>query len=289
MAGRIGEEVSLNLVFGSERWRAVESRRPFSLSRDMDPWRINPGMDVGRVDLLGLRLRVDTRERLRSPWTGGWYVSADIERGRGTIARDTGAVVGQLDTPAPVNYTRGFLDARRYTRISPDASLNLRLVTGGYLGGDPLPNQRKFSLGGPGANDGYDFRRSANDTDVFSCGGIATREGRPALCDRMALLQIELRQDFQFPWVRTDRGDDWWRLGINTRGAWVLFTDAGRGWRVDSGDPEIRHDSGLPDLSTFRTSIGGGVDFGSLGLYLAKATSTPDEPMNFIVRFGRRF
>jgi hypothetical protein len=289
IGGRIGEEVSLNVVFGSEQWRAIAARRPFSLTRDMDPWRVNPGMDVGRVDILGLRLRVDTRERLISPWTGGWFITADIERGRGTIARDTGAVVGDLDTPAPVNYTRGFLDARRYNRLSPGTALNLRLVMGGRLGGDELPHQRKVSVGGPGTIEGYDFRRSANDTDVFTCGGIADREGRPALCDRVALVQLELRNEFSFGWVRTDRQDEWWRLGINTRGAWVLYADAGRGWRVDSGDPGIRHDSGIPELSSFRTSIGGGVDFGSLGLYLAKATSTPKEPVNFIVRFGRRF
>ncbi|MEX2182154.1 MAG: hypothetical protein WD771_08940 [Gemmatimonadaceae bacterium] len=287
--GRIGEEVSLNVVFGTEQWRAVPARHPFSLFGDTDPWRVNPGMDVGRVDLLGVRLLVDTRERLRSPWTGGWFVKADLERGRGTIARDTGSVAGQLDTPAPVNYTRGFFDARRYNRLSSGTALNLRLVTGGRLGGDPLPNQRRLSVGGPGAIEGYDFRRAAHDTDVFTCGGIADREGRPALCDRVALAQLELRQEFSFGMVRTDHEDEWWRLGINTRGAWVLFADAGRGWRVDAGDPGIRHDAGIPDLSSFRTTLGGGVDFGALGLYVAKATSTPKEPVNFYVRIGRRF
>jgi hypothetical protein len=288
VGGRIGEEMSLNLVFGSEQWRAVEARSPITLVADGQPWRVNPGMDVGRVDKLGVRLLVDTRERLDSPWTGGWYVNADIERGRGTIARDTGSTA-ELDTPAPANYTRGFLDARRYTRLSPGTALNLRLVTAGWLGGDPLPNQRRVSVGGPGSIEGYDFRRSAHDTDVFTCGGIANRPGRPALCDRVALAQVELRQEFSFGWVRTDQEDEWWRLGINTRGAWVLFADAGRGWSVNAGDPGIRHDAGIPDLSSFRTSIGAGVDFGSLGLYIAKATSTSREPMNVIVRLGRRF
>jgi len=288
VGGRIGEEVSLNLVFGSEQWRAVAARSPFTLLGDGQPWRVNPGMDVGRVEKLGVRLRVDTRERLSSPWTGGWYVNADIERGRGNIARDTGSTAA-LDSPAPVNYTRGFLDARRYTRLSPETALNLRLVSAGWLGGDPLPNQHRVSVGGPGSIEGYDFRRAAHDADVFTCGGIANRPGRPALCDRIALAQIELRQEFSFGLVRTDREDEWWRLGINTRGAWVLFADAGRGWSVDTGDPGIRHDAGIPDLSSFRTSIGAGVDFGSLGLYLAKATSSSREPMNLIVRLGRRF
>ena len=89
--------------------------------------------------------------------------------------------------------------------------------------------------------------------------------------------------------MRTDRYDEWWRPGFNTRGAWVLFADAGRGWGVQDGAGEIRHERGIPPLSTFRTSIGGGIDFGGLGVYLAKSTSTGREPVNVIVRLGRRF
>ena len=98
-----------------------------------------------------------------------------------------------------------------------------------------------------------------------------------------------IAQDFNLDMVRSDQRDDWWRLGFNTRGAWVLFADAGRGWGVQSGAAGIREESGLPPLSTFRTSIGAGLDFGSLGIYVAKATSTGREPMNVIVRLGRRF
>ena len=39
------------------------------------------------------------------------------------------------------------------------------------------------------------------------------------------------------------------------------------------------------DLCLFRRRV----DFGSIGLYLAKSTSTAAEPMNFLVRLGRRF
>lgn len=288
IGGRIGEEVSLEAVFGTERWRAVDARRPFSLLRDSDPWRVNPGMDEGTVDLLGMRLNVDTRERLRSPWTGGWFLHADLERGRGTLTRDPGREL-IITVPEVVNYTRYFVDARRYNQISAGTALNMRVVSGGQLGGDLLPLQRRFSIGGPGSVEGHDFRRAKYDTDVFTCGGIADRDGRPALCDRIALAQVELRQDFHVNWVRTDRNDEWWRPGFNGRGQWVLFADAGRGWTVNRGDAGIRHDRGLPALSSFRTSIGAGVDFGSLGVYLAKSTSTGKEPVNFLVRVGRRF
>lgn len=289
IGGRIGEEVSLQGVFGTERWRSVDARRPVTLLRDRDPWRVNPSMDEGTIDLVGMRLRVDTRERLRAPWTGGWFITANLERGRGTIARhDVGGVSGGGSAPEDVNYTRGFLDARRYTTLSPGTELNVRLVTGGQLGGDRLPLQRRLSVGGPGAIEGYDFRRASSDTDVFTCGGL-TAPGRPALCDRMAMAQLELRQDFDVNWVRTDRDDEWWRPGLNGRGQWVLFADAGRGWAVGSGEPEMRQDKGFPPLRSFRTAIGFGVDFGELGFYLAKSTSTANEPLNFLVRVGRRF
>lgn len=288
LGARIGEEVSLSFAGGSERWRAVDDRRPFSVLRDSDPWRPNPRVDEGKVDLASIRLRVDTRDRVRSAWLGGWYLNADVERGRGSIARDPG-MLPVVPTPEPVNYTRGFLDARRYTKLSAGTAVNARIVMGGWLGGDQLPLQRRLSVGGPGSLEGYDFRRAPYDTDVFTCGGMATREGRPTLCDRIAVAQLELRQEFDMHFMRTDRRDDWWRPGINTRAAWVLFADAGRGWTVDGGPPGIRNDDGLPPLSTFRTSIGAGLDFGSIGVYVAKATSTGREPINVIVRLGRRF
>lgn len=286
--GRLGDEASLHAVFGSERWKSVGAQRAFSLTKDDEPWRANADMDEGRIDLLGLRLNIDTRERLRSPWTGGWYVKSDLERGRGTITR--APAIGDLPTAAEeVNYSRYFLDARRYTRISPGTALNLRIVSGGHLGGDRLPLQRRVSIGGPGTVDGYDFRRAPFDDDMFTCGGLVERDGRATQCDRMLVTQIELRQNFDIDFVRTDRNDDWWRPGFNGRGAWVLFADMGRGWSVDAGDPEYRHDRGIPPLSTFRTSIGTGVDFGPIGFYMAKATSTRDEKVNFFVRLGSRF
>lgn len=287
VGGRLGEEVSLSFAGGSEQWHSPDARRPFTLFRDDDPWRPNPGFDPGRVDLTSVRLTIDTRDRGRSPWLGGWYLRGDIERGRGTITRDPG-LLPVVPTPEDVNYTRGFIDARRYTRLSHGTSVNARIVAGGWLGGDQLPTQRRLSVGGPGSVEGHDFRRAPYDTDVFACGGLAL-PGRPTLCDRIAVAQLELRQDFDVDLLRSDRDDDWWRLGFNTRGAWVVFADAGRGWGVQSGGPGIRHESGLPPLSSFRTSIGAGLDFGSLGVYLAKATSTGREPMNVIVRLGRRF
>ncbi|MBX7118097.1 MAG: outer membrane protein assembly factor [Gemmatimonadaceae bacterium] len=286
LGGRMGEEASLSVVAGSEQWRAVEARDPVSLRQDMRPWRPNAPMDVGRVDLASVRLKVDTRQKVRSPLWGGWYLNADVERGSGTITRDPGPTLPPVGPAEEVTYTRGFVDARRYNRISPGTELNLRLVAGGWMGGDRLPLQRRLSVGGPGSIEGYDFRRNWYETDdVFSCGGIAGWTGRPTLCDRIALAQVELRQAMDWDWYDSDR---WWRFRDLTP-AWVLFADAGRGWTTPaSGDP-VSHGTGLPPLSSFRTSVGAGIDLGDVGFYVAKAVSTPKETVNFYVRLGRRF
>ncbi|MFM9014709.1 MAG: hypothetical protein ACKORK_14360, partial [Gemmatimonadota bacterium] len=184
IGGRIGEEVSLDLLVGSERWGRVEARDPITLNRAREPWRPNPFMHTGVVDLTTLRLRIDTRERVKAPWTGGWYVQGEIESGRGdligppppwpTIAGQDGARLSPLIAPQPVptRFQRAFLDARRRTRLSPGTELSVRLVAGGWIGGDALPTQRRLSIGGPGAVEGYDFRRvPTGETDVFTCGG----------------------------------------------------------------------------------------------------------------------
>lgn len=287
LGGRLGEEASLSVVAGTEQWRAVEARSPFTLFRDTERWRENAPMDVGKVDLASVRLRVDTRERVRSPLLGGWYVHADLERGSGTITRDAGPLP-VIPAPEEVTYTRGFIDARRYNRLSPGTELNLRIVAGGWMGGDKLPLQRRLSFGGPGGGDGYDFRRNWYEAnDVFTCGGISVWAGQPTLCDRVAMAQVELRQSMDWDWYRNR--DDWWRLGDLTP-AWVLFADAGRGWTTpEAGGDPVSHGKGLPPLSSFRTTIGGGLDLGSIGFYLAKAVSTPDEGVNLIIRLGRRF
>ena len=308
IGGRIGEAISLDLVVGGERWGTVAARDPITVNRAREPWRPNPLMHTGVVDLTTLRLHIDTRERVKSPWLGGWYVQGEIESGRGdliappppwpTIAvRDEAAVTTLIaPTPVPTRYQRAFLDARRRTRLSPGTELSVRLVAGGWIGGDALPMQRRLSIGGPGAVEGYDFRRvPAGEADVFTCGGVADGwYGLPAMCERMALAQVELRQPIGFKWRFA--GDDW-RIGVNDRPSWVLFADAGRGWnRTAAGggiSPETEaatyDGSWLPPLSSFRTTLGAGIDFGSFGLYLAKAVSSGDEPMNLLLRVGRRF
>jgi hypothetical protein len=211
--------------------------------------------------------------------------------------------------PAPVTYSRGFLDLRRYNRIAPGAQLNLRAVVAGWIGGDPLPLERRLSLGGPGSLPGYDFRRFAPGPDVLTCSGGAADAplGVPAQCDRMALAQVEYRGDLHLSaWSSSDyravdgdaapvaaaarRRPHWHFRGIRTDGNWVVFADAGRGWMVGSraGDTAYPRDQ-FPELGTFRTDVGVGLDFDPVGVYVAKAVSDSKLPANFFVRVRKRF
>lgn len=283
-----GRDADLTMSLGDERWESARERDPISVIRGNEAWRVNPAMDEGTMHLAIARLRVDTRGREASPW-GGWFLNAEWERGTGTLARNP-RLLSILPRPERVQYARGFVDVRRYNRLAPNAALNLRFVAGGWLSGDQLPMQRRLSVGGPATLPGYDFRRAWRvDPDVLTCGGT-TLPGAPALCDRMMLVQAEYRGDFGIGWMRNDARDDWWRPGFNRRASWVLFADAGRGWRIGPSDGTLTYgSSSLPGLSTFRTDVGAGVDFGSVGIYLAKSTSTAREPVNVLLRAQHRF
>jgi hypothetical protein len=101
-------------------------------------------------------------------------------------------------------------------------------------------------------------------------------------------MQLEFRNDLH---ISASRIVDGVRENlIRADGAWVFFADAGRGWTVNAPGSPLnygRHD--LPPLSTYRTDIGGGLDFGEIGIYAAKALSTPEEPLNVFLRVRHRF
>jgi hypothetical protein len=290
------DDASLTASLSHERWLTREMNNPFTLFRGGNGWRPNPLMDEGRMHIANGTLRVDTRNSEDHPWSG-WYILADYERGTGTLTT-LGLMSQPRDVPTgPIDYTRGFLDFRRYNRVSPGAQLNLRLVAGGWLNGDALPLQRRFSVEGAGALPGFDFRSPTNGDDVGTCSAAAAVPGRPAECERMALAQIEYRGDLHFGLF--DFGDDEmkyeerpFRNGFQADGVWVVFADAGRGWLVGQPVPgstlTYARDK-LPSLSTFRTDIGMGLDFGEIGLYVAKAMSEPKEPVNFFIRLRHRF
>ena len=299
-------DLSLGGSFSDERWTSRLDQDPFTLFRNRAEWRPNPSVDEGRMHLATGTLTIDTRNDDENPWSG-WYIEADWERGVGTLARvlpissGGGAV---LQAPqVHTDYTRGFFDLRRYNRLSPDAQLNVRFVAGGWLNGDRLPLERRLSVDGPGAMPGFGFRTPREEADVGSCNVGAFFPGRPAQCDRMVLAQVEYRGD-----LHLDFGRDWsWNdeddvpakraahrshtHHFRSDGAWVLFADAGRGWLVGTPDGGglIYDRNRLPSFSSFRTDIGAGLNFGGIGLYVAKAMSKSSEAARFFLRLRHRF
>jgi hypothetical protein len=279
----------LTFSYGHERWGGRGQRDPFTLFRNAVDWRPNPAFDEGRLHLLNATLHADTRNDEERPWSG-WYIVADVEHGVGrlTALGATSPGVRSSGSPGPVSYTRGLLDVRRYNRLSPHAQVNVRLVTGGWLGGDELPLQRRLSVDGPGALPGFDFRGLRPGEDVGTCGVGFLPGGQPAQCERIALGQVEYRGDLHFDLFGKSDWDDVMQAGDNA--AWVVFADVGRGWLVRESDAGAGYAAGaLPSLSTFRTDVGAGLDLRLIGFYVARALSSGREPVNFFVRLRHRF
>jgi hypothetical protein len=279
----------LTFAYGHEQWGGRLRRDPFTVFRNEVPWRPNPLLDAGRLHLLNATLRADTRNDEDRPWSG-WYIVADVERGRGELTALGVTSPGvRAGSAGRVGYTRGLLDVRRYNRLSPRSQVNLRFVAGGWLGGDELPLQRRLSVDGPGALPGFDFRRMDAGEDVATCGGGGFAPGgRPAQCERIALVQAEYRGDLHFDLFGDSEWDDLIQAGENA--AWIIFFDAGRGWLVRSGSGSVGYGAGqIPSLSTFLTDVGVGLDLRLIGFYVAKSLSDAHEPLNFFVRLRHRF
>ncbi|GJG88036.1 hypothetical protein tb265_32170 [Gemmatimonadetes bacterium T265] len=315
----LGPDAVLTLGYADERWASRPELNPATILRGSETWRPNPAADEGRMHLLTAGVRIDTRNDVDRPWAG-WYVDANYEYGTGTIARFaplsadllTPGLALQPDAPLPPGardetpghraYGRGFLDVRRYNRLTPDAQLNLRFVAGGWLHGDPLPVERRFSVSGPGAIPGFGFREAAGPDrfDVAQCSVHGLQPpGDPAQCERMALGQVEYRTDVRVGLFTGDEGGERVRRGLRTEFTWVLFADAGRGWLVGPRHGLLEYPAGtLPGLGTVLADLGAGLDFGhphgsrdvgAFGVYVAKSVSAPNRPLALVLRLRRRF
>ncbi len=291
--------LDLSATYSHVRWGARATTDPWTLFRDTDSWRANPQMDDARMHMVQGTLRVDTRNDDRDPDTG-WFLTGEYEYGTGTIER-YGPTTEGVRLPSPgglTSYDRVFVDLRRYNRIAPGAQINFRVVAGGWLSGDELPLQRRFSLGGPGTLPGYDFRRirPVSGVDRLQCSNYgvtlgASPAGYPGECERMAMAQVEFRGDLHLdPFGILDEDRDWRRRGWGRGAQWVVFADAGRGWLVGPEDGGRSFSkSKMPRLSTFQTDVGLGLVLDDLGLYIAKPLNDSKAPVNFLVRLRPRF
>ncbi len=287
--------LEFTVAMGRERWDSRDARNVFALFRGGRDWRANPGALEGTVNLLSTTARIDTRNDRERP-RDGWLIQAEYERGDMDISRSPNPEELALTAPN-LTYGRAFVDARRYVRIAPLTSVNIRVVAGGLVHGSALPPQRQLSVSGVDALPGYAFRALGGEPDVAMCNTLPestfAERGRPASCDRIALVQAELKGDFRVALFGADKRDDdrrWYADGLRADGSWVVFANSGRGWLTGPRDGGLTYPrSAIPSLSTFRSDVGVGVDFGMLGVYVAQPLSGATTTPRVFVRVGARF
>ncbi|MGD2134788.1 MAG: hypothetical protein PVF27_01455 [Gemmatimonadales bacterium] len=269
--------VTLEGELAFDRETSIGTRDPWTLFRGDDAWRANPTIDAGSFRHLSAALELDSRV---SGWAGGfaWWFRGEWERGTSDDVQPRSLPLTVRDPLPAIDYTydRVALDLRLYQRIGWGGDLRLRGLAAASVGEHPLPVQRRLSLGGPALMPGYAFRSLA-------CNGGVVDLSLPALCDRVLLLQAEYRGGFGLgivprhwddrDWNEWGDWDEWfWFDGPNL----VLFADGGVGW--------LEHE----DPGDLQFDVGVGLEFGSFGIYAARAL-VEDEPIRFSVRLNRRF
>ncbi len=281
----LAPRLRLDATLRYEKQGSVRANDPWSLFRDSDRWRPNPLVDDGHYTILGLSAAYDTRNATSDP-SSGWWLRGSVEHASSDDAAPV-TLPTAVRSAVPTSgyaFNRFTLDLRRYNRMSPEIQLNVRLWAGGWLSGDPLPIQRRVSLGGTDLLPGYTFRS-------FDCAPAGFDDpSRAALCDRALVTQVELRHRLRLRAgyvVRDPEHQELDRfLGIEDPEL-VLFGDAGAAWLAGDGPGRVPSDR-IRALSEWRADVGVGLDAGGIAAYLAKAV-TDGEPVRFFLRLERRF
>jgi hypothetical protein len=288
---RVEAPLDLSFEIRRERESTLRTRNPWTLSRTSIPWRPNPAIDNGHYTILAPSITLDSRNNADQP-TSGWYLRGSLDFMMSddvrpapdfpSSVRDSAAMLGTYRS------TRGIFDLRRYNKLSQEGRLNFRLVLAGWFGGDPLPLQRRVSIGGPEPLPGYEFRQGACNA-LAATGSFAGT--LVAACDRIVAVQTEYRGHVN---LRTNYNPETGQtggLGYMTRFLrgpdFVVFGDAGQGWRVGHG-PGLVPSGQLPRLSSWLADLGLGIDWGGFGVYVAKAV-TSSQPVRLTARLEHRF
>jgi hypothetical protein len=268
-----------------EKQGSVRANDPWSLLRNESRWRPNPLIDDGHYTILGLSAEFDTRNARSGP-SSGWWLRGSVEHASsGDVAPVS--LPGTVRDPVPTSgygFSRFTLDARRYNRLSPEAQINARIWAGGWLAGDPLPLQRRLSLGGLDLLPGYAFR-------AISCAPAGFSDpSMPALCDRALITQAEFRHRLKVRAGYTFRDPEHRELdrflGIEDPDL-VVFGDAGSAWLAGDGPGRVPSDR-IRSISEWKADAGVGVDAGGIAVYLVKAL-TDGAPVRLYLRLERRF
>lgn len=268
-----------------EKQGSVRANDPWSLFRNSSQWRLNPLIDDGHYTLTSVGTEFDTRNTRSGP-SSGWWVRGSVEHASSNDVAPIGLPT-TVRAPLPTSgygYSRFALDARRYNRLSPEVQLNFRLWASGWLAGDPLPIQRRLSLGGVDLLPGYGFRAITCQPTGFSDAS------NPALCDRAIVTQAEFRHRLKLRAGVTVRDPNHRELdrflGIQDPEL-VVFGDAGSAWLAGEGPGRVPSDR-IRSLSEWKGDAGVGMDAGGIALYLVKAL-TGGDPLRVYLRLERRF
>jgi hypothetical protein len=280
----LGHGLSLNTSVREDAEKSVPAADPISVFRN-NAWRPNPLADDGHYLSWRIGLDFDTRNEPEAP-ASGWLVRGWWEHSRSDDAAPLSLPPEVRDPIAPGSYSFShfWLDARRYARFNPSIRTAARVVMGGWLSGDPLPVQRRLSLGGPDILPGYAFRSQ-------NCAPLGLADpARPALCDRLIAAQLEIRSRVRIglpipspdPYLTGLQ-----RLFAIREPDLVVFSDAGKAWITGDGPGRVPNNR-LPVLREWQYDVGLGVDAGGLGFYLAQPLNH-GRPLTFTMRLQRRF
>src|SRR5438270_102410 len=294
LAGRVFVQperaLQLEIELRHDWQQSVAARDPWTVFRNDQAWRPNPAIDDGHYTALSGNVSFDTRNDRADP-TAGWWLRARIEHSHSRDVTPQTGVPSAVRTPIATDgsyaFSRLFLDFRRYMRVSPSGRVNLRLLAGGWVGGDPLPLQQRLSMGGPDPLAGYGFQHSACNRDIVDPAFAGTLV---AACDRAILAQAEYRGHISLHWSYGSSApeDEAVKPLFTLQGPdLVVLGNAGQAWLVGGGPGRLPADR-LPTLGSWLADLGLGLDWGGLGLYAAKAV-TAGEPLRFTLRLDHRF
>ena len=285
--------ITLSLEGRREWHTGVVVQDPWTMFRNSDLWRPNPPIDEGHFTTLTASAAIDTRNDVDDP-SAGWLARFTFENSRSSdVVPHPGVpltVRDSIPTDGSYQYNRMFVDVRHYARISPSGRIHLRLVGGGWMGGDPLPLQRRLSLGGPEPMPGEPFRAVACNANITD---PAFTDSKLAACDRVIAFQAEYRGHVKLNWSYNptsgrdepprDEGTPFWLEGLDL----VVFANTGQAWLVGDGPGQVAAGR-VPPLSGWLVDMGLGVDWSGFGVYLAKAVTT-GERLRLTARLEHRF